>query len=201
MSVPWSATKPRRKYCSALPPPWCWLITRPGTSLRTSAGHDIHWDVKPRVVVSLPRLTSAGHSATVIDVGDRATRAGRTFLRSPRELMALRVTQLQEEGTAVAPEAALVVRRAALWGLLVSKLIGGWGVQWDIQWHVIIGRDSFWIPPHVMTYAGVSAAVLLSFGVLVWETLGPGPDDALGPRATVLGLQGTRGYHLAAGGI
>ena len=115
--------------------------------------------------------------------------------------MALRVTQLQEEGTAVAPEAALVVRRAALWGLLVSKLIGGWGVQWDIQWHVIIGRDSFWIPPHVMTYAGVSAAVLLSFGVLVWETLGPGPDDALGPRATVLGLQGTRGYHLAAGGI
>jgi hypothetical protein len=45
------------------------------------------------------------------------------------------------------------VRRAALWTLLLSKLIAGWGVQWDIQWHVLIGRDSFWIPPHVMTYA------------------------------------------------
>jgi hypothetical protein len=24
------------------------------------------------------------------------------------------------------------VRCAALWGLLVSKLLAGWGVQWDI---------------------------------------------------------------------
>jgi len=67
--------------------------------------------------------------------------------------MALRVTQLQEQGTAAAAASTVAVRRAGLWGLLVSKLIGGWGVQWDIQWHVIIGRDSFWIPPHVMTYA------------------------------------------------
>ena len=53
------------------------------------------------------------------------------------------------------------LRRAALWTLLASKLIAGWGVQWDIQWHVLIGRDSFWIPPHVMTYAGVALAVLV----------------------------------------
>jgi hypothetical protein len=87
------------------------------------------------------------------------------------------------------------VRRAALWALLFSKIITGWGVQWDIQWHVLIGRDSFWIPPHLMTYAGVSATVLISFGVLAWETWhGTG-------SVRMLGFSGTRGFHLAAWGI
>ena len=95
------------------------------------------------------------------------------------------------------------LHRAALWTLLASKLIAGWGVQWDIQWHVLIGRDSFWIPPHVMTYAGVALAVLVSFGVLAWETLLGGPDRAPGapPVLRILGLTGTRGFHLAAWGI
>lgn len=95
------------------------------------------------------------------------------------------------------------LRRAALWTLLASKLIAGWGVQWDIQWHVLIGRDSFWIPPHVMTYAGVALAVLVSFGVLAWETLLGGPDRAPGAPLVlrILGLTGTRGFHLAAWGI
>ena len=90
--------------------------------------------------------------------------------------------------------------RAALWGLLVAKLIGGWGVQWDIQWHVRIGRDSFWIAPHVMTYASVALSVLLSFGILGLTTLrGPALSS---PRTTrFLGLVGTRGFHLAAWGI
>jgi hypothetical protein len=91
----------------------------------------------------------------------------------------------------------VTLRRAALWTLLLSKLIAGWGVQWDIQWHVLIGRDSFWIPPHVMTYAGVTLAVLVSFGVLAWETL-VGADRA---NLKILGLSGTRGFHLAAWGI
>ena len=95
------------------------------------------------------------------------------------------------------------LRRGALWTLLASKLIAGWGVQWDIQWHVLIGRDSFWIPPHVMTYAGVALAVLVSFGVLAWETLTGRPARTLAgpPVLRVLGLSGTRGFHLAAWGI
>src|SRR5258705_4932284 len=100
---------------------------------------------------------------------------------------------------------AIALRRAALWTLLAAKLVTGWGVQWDIQWHVLIGRDSFWIPPHVMTYAGVALAVIVSFGVLAWETLTARPWHASGAPApsvlTVLRLTATRCFHLAALGI
>ncbi len=60
---------------------------------------------------------------------------------------------------------SLGLYRVALWVLLGANLLAGWGVQWDIQWHVRIGRDSFWIPPHVMTYSGVTLIGLASFGV------------------------------------
>jgi hypothetical protein len=111
--------------------------------------------------------------------------------------MAVGVDRLPSGVSAPTAVSTPALRRAALWTLLLSKLIAGWGVQWDIQWHVLIGRDSFWIPPHVMTYAGVTLAVLVSFGMLAWETL-VGSD---GRGQTVLGLTGTRGFHLAAAGI
>ena len=96
----------------------------------------------------------------------------------------------------------LAWRRAALWGLLGAKLVAAWGVGWDIQWHILIGRDSFWIAPHVMTYAGVTAAVLISLGVLAYETLLArrgrlAPDGVV----TLAGVTGTRGFHLAALGM
>ncbi len=111
--------------------------------------------------------------------------------------MAVGADRLPPEVVAPVAISTLSVRRGALWLLLVSKLVAGWGVQWDIQWHVLIGRDSFWIPPHVMTYAGVALAVLVSFGVLAWETL-VGSDRR---AERILGLIGTRGFHLAAWGI
>src|SRR5215831_3548152 len=87
--------------------------------------------------------------------------------------------------------------RVALWALIAAKLVAGWGVQWDIAWHIRIGRDTFWIAPHLMTYGGVSASVLLTWGMLAWYT-------ARGGRSThvirVLGVWGTRGFHLAAWG-
>ena len=98
--------------------------------------------------------------------------------------------------------AALGLYRAALWVLLGANLLAGWGVQWDIMWHVRIGRDSFWIPPHVMTYSGVTLIVLASFGVLARDTLrrllaGRAPEGT----ERVLGLSGTPGFLLASCGI
>src|SRR5438477_9687085 len=95
----------------------------------------------------------------------------------------------------------MTLRRGALWGLLLAKAVAGIGVGWDIRWHIVIGRDSFWIAPHVMTYAGVALSAVLSFGVLARETLaargGRVPHDTL----RIAGLVGTRGFHLAWWGI
>jgi hypothetical protein len=88
------------------------------------------------------------------------------------------------------------VARAGLWTLIVGHLIATWGTQWDVLWHLTIGRDSFWIAPHVMTYSGVSIIVLASFGVLAWMTVRGAPG-----AIRVFGVSGTAGYQLAAWGI
>jgi len=93
------------------------------------------------------------------------------------------------------------LRRAALWGMLAAKLWGSWGVSWDIQWHVLIGRDSFWIPPHLMTYSAVTATVVLSLGILARETLLALRGRAVPGSLRVAGLVGTPGMHLAWWGI
>ncbi len=91
--------------------------------------------------------------------------------------------------------------RLALWVLLAGKLLGAWGLTWDIQWHLLIGRDSFWIPPHVMMYGGITAGLLFVFAVLGLDTYavkhGRRPRGAI----TLLGLTSTRGIHLAAWGV
>ena len=91
--------------------------------------------------------------------------------------------------------------RATAWVLVGGKLLGAWGLTWDIQWHLQIGRDSFWIPPHLMMYGGVTAGLIVTFALLALETARarrrpPGPDTI-----RVLGLVGTRGLHLAAWGV
>src|SRR6184192_4123192 len=103
--------------------------------------------------------------------------------------MSVRTEAIGAPVAAVTADASLAWRRAALWGLLGAKVVSSWGVQWDIQWHTLIGRDSFWIAPHLMTYAGVVAATTLS------------PSWRGGDVVRVLGLTGTRGFHLAAWGI
>ncbi|MCC6564088.1 hypothetical protein IT087_04320 [Candidatus Uhrbacteria bacterium] len=36
-----------------------------------------------------------------------------------------------------------------------------WAGSWDVWWHGVIGRDSFWEPPHLLLYSSVIAAVAL----------------------------------------
>ena len=101
-------------------------------------------------------------------------------------------------GAADARASSLALHRTVFWALCAAKLVTGWGVQWDIQWHVRVGRDTFWIAPHLMTYAGVTLVVLLAFGMLALDTLRGGAPVA---RLRVAGVEGTRGFHLAAWGI
>jgi hypothetical protein len=91
--------------------------------------------------------------------------------------------------------------RLALWVLLAGKLLGAWGLTWDIQWHLLIGRDTFWIPPHLMMYGGITAGLLVAFAVLAADTVAA--TRGVRPRAgiTILGLTSTRGIHLAAWGV
>jgi hypothetical protein len=91
--------------------------------------------------------------------------------------------------------------RAALWVLLAVKIVGGWGLTWDIQWHVRIGRDSFWIPPHLMIYASVVLALAVSFGILALDTRRALAGQPRPGTLRVLGITGSRGFHLAAWGM
>jgi hypothetical protein len=95
----------------------------------------------------------------------------------------------------------MTVRRRSLWALLAAKLVGGWGVGWDIRWHLIVGRDSFWIAPHVMTYASVAVASMIALGVLVAETWRARGAIGLVDAVTIAGLRGSRGFHLAWWGM
>jgi hypothetical protein len=81
----------------------------------------------------------------------------------------------------------LAYRRVALWGALATKLVAAWGLGWDIQWHMTIGRDSFWIPPHLMIYGSVVVGLALGWGVLAYEWW--------------RGIPTTRGFRLAALGL
>ncbi|MDE2992376.1 MAG: hypothetical protein OXU67_00680 [Chloroflexota bacterium] len=42
-------------------------------------------------------------------------------------------------------------------------LLGGY---WDVSWHIIVGRDTFWSPPHLVLYAGI-IAILAACGSAV----------------------------------
>ncbi|MFI5312144.1 MAG: hypothetical protein ACHQQ3_12970 [Gemmatimonadales bacterium] len=63
------------------------------------------------------------------------------------------------------------------------------GLLWDISWHMSIGRDTFWAPPHMLEYlSGVTAG--LSCGYVVLRTTFAGrPED----RSVTVGFWGFRG--------
>jgi hypothetical protein len=85
--------------------------------------------------------------------------------------------------------------------ILGGKLVGAWGLTWDIQWHLLIGRDTFWIAPHLMMYGGVTAALLAAAAVLALDTRDARRGTRPPAAVTMVGLTSTRGTHLAAWGV
>src|ERR1700704_4740153 len=53
-------------YCSALPPPWCWLMISPGTRRRTSAGRPWGKSSKYRPGISSSEDAAIGGGAVTI---------------------------------------------------------------------------------------------------------------------------------------
>src|SRR5687767_494578 len=94
---------------------------------------------------------------TIVDSGDSMTIAGAQ-------------ERIDAPASLVDTNATLRVGRVVLWAVIAAKILALWGLQWDIRWHIRIGRDSAFIPPHLMMYAGVAIIVLLCFGMLARDT-------------------------------
>jgi hypothetical protein len=64
------------------------------------------------------------------------------------------------------------------------------GLYWDDAWHTDVGRDTFFAPPHLLLYAGVSA-LLAVFATWAWQRLRVDGRRAVRDPAVVLPLLGT----------
>jgi hypothetical protein len=76
------------------------------------------------------------------------------------------------------------------------------GAQWDISWHISIGRDTFWTPAHIAIYmCGVLAGAAYGYLILrtTFDSAAVGLRDA---SVKIFGLRGPLGAFIAGwGGI
>ena len=97
---------------------------------------------------------------------------------------------------------AVKAARLRRWGTLLGValvVILILGSSWDGDWHGRVGRDSFWIPPHLMMYSSITLFGWVALGVTVWTTLNE-PKDAPG-MLRVFGLQAPLGIALMGIGV
>jgi hypothetical protein len=73
------------------------------------------------------------------------------------------------------------------------------GANWDISWHMSVGRDTFWTPAHMAIYlCGVLAG--LAFGYLIFSTTFSG-SSALAPASVrIWGFRAPLGAFIASWG-
>lgn len=74
---------------------------------------------------------------------------------------------LTREYDAVAHER---LRLRLLFAVALFKMLNFFGGNWDIQWHVAIGRDSLWIPPHLLVIAAFLAGLVMVTVLILYET-------------------------------
>ncbi|MBA3891176.1 MAG: hypothetical protein H0X64_11675 [Gemmatimonadaceae bacterium] len=75
-----------------------------------------------------------------------------------------------------------------LTAVLIAAALTYVGVLWDIAWHSTIGRDTFWSPPHLCTYAS-GLLVGIACGWIALKTTFAGTPEE---RARSVGLWGFR---------
>lgn len=90
----------------------------------------------------------------------------------------------------VAPTRADVATSTAYIATVLASAAGiVIGLLWDISWHMTVGRDTFWSPPHMLEYASGLAAGLSSGYVVLRTTFAGSPGD----RAASVRFWGFRG--------
>ena len=62
------------------------------------------------------------------------------------------------------------LRQLCAWIALYMLMQAELGLAWDRQWHDLLGRDSFWIPPHILLYTGVAGAGLAALCLVLLDT-------------------------------
>ena len=75
------------------------------------------------------------------------------------------------------------LRQAGAWIILYLLLQTQFGLAWDREWHDLVGRDQFWIPPHIMMYSGLGGVGIVALALILADTLRyrrgkPGVDDS-----------------------
>ena len=74
---------------------------------------------------------------------------------------------------------------------LTGTLLSWFGSGWDVSWHRIFGRDTFWSTPHLFIYTGVAlwgVAALIATGTAMAGRPIRGRSLVLGPLRAELGL-------------
>jgi len=82
--------------------------------------------------------------------------------------MSIRERTFVEERTLTALPIGLY--QTAGWLLALFSGLGALGLTWDIFWHVAVGRDDFWIPPHMLILSNLALSGVLCLGLVLWET-------------------------------
>src|SRR3989441_1055714 len=78
------------------------------------------------------------------------------------------------------------VPRWAIFGfVLTGLLLQAFGLYWDIWRHVVVGRESFFTPPHLVLYAGFGYVALAG---IVGSISGAIAPRWAGPRIRIVGL-------------
>lgn len=72
--------------------------------------------------------------------------------------------------TAIDATALERLRLRVLFSVALLKLFNFIGGAWDIQWHVAIGRDSLWIPPHLMVFLAFVSGLAIIVVMIAYES-------------------------------
>jgi hypothetical protein len=63
------------------------------------------------------------------------------------------------------------IRQVSGWIIICLLMEAELGLAWDRSWHDRLGRDQFWIPPHIMMYTGVGGTGLIALFIVLLETV------------------------------